>query len=205
MQRDLDALAAAGADYLHFDIMDGRFVPNLMLPPEFVRAVRRGSALPFDIHLMVEAPERVIPLFDVRPGDIVSVHYESTAHAHRALAMLRERGVEAALALNPATPIECARELLPDIGMVLLMTVNPGYAGQKLVPQSIGKIRRMRGYLDGLGYGSVSIEVDGNCSFENAPLMREAGADVFVAGSSSIFDPALGIAEGVRKFRAVCG
>ena len=204
MQRDLDLLAEAAVEYLHFDIMDGRFVPNMMLTPDFARAVRRGSAIPFDIHLMVESPERMIPMFDLRPGDVVSVHTESTAHVHRALAMVRERGATAALALNPATAIECAREVLPDVGMVLLMTVNPGFAGQKMVPQALDKIRRMRAWLDDLGYPGIAIEVDGNCSFENAPRMAAAGADIFVAGSSSVFDPALGIRGGAQRFRQVC-
>lgn len=199
--RDLELLAEARVEYLHFDIMDGHFVPNLMLPPDFAKAVRRAGAIPFDIHLMVENPERVIPLFDIKPGDVVSVHYESTVHVHRALSMVNERGAAAALALNPATPIECAREVLPDVGMVLLMTVNPGYAGQKLVPQGIGKIRRMRAMLDELGYADLPIEVDGNCSFENAPVMYTAGASVFVVGSSSVFDPKLGIVEGAARFR----
>lgn len=204
MQRDLDELAAAGIEYLHFDIMDGHFVPNMMLPPDFARAIRRGSPLPFDIHLMVESPEKIIPLFDIREGDIVSIHYESTPHVQRALSLVKDRGGMAVLALNPATPIESAREVLPDIGAVLLMTVNPGYAGQKLVPQGIDKIRRMRAYLDDLGYDKVLIEVDGNCSFENAPKMRKAGADIFVVGSSSVFDPSCGIAEGSAKFRRLC-
>lgn len=205
MQRDLDLLAQAGIEYLHFDIMDGHFVPNLMLPPDFARAVRRGSELPFDIHLMVESPERVIPLFELRPGDVVSVHAESTPHVQRALAMIRERGAAAALALNPATPIEAVREVLPDIGMVLLMTVNPGFAGQKMVLQSLDKIRRMRKYLDNLGYAGLPIQVDGNCSYENGPKMAAAGAEVFVVGSSSVFDPALGIVAGAAKFRELCG
>lgn len=205
MQQNLDLLAEAGVEYLHFDIMDGHFVPNLMLPPDFARAVRHGSPLPFDIHLMVNMPEQVIPLLDLREGDLVSVHAESTAHVHRALSLIGDRGATAAVALNPATPIEVVRDVLPDIGMVLLMTVNPGYAGQKLVPQGIDKIQRMRAYLDGLGYCCMPIEVDGNCSFTNAPLMRAAGADIFVVGSSSLFDPSLGIAAGAMKFRQACG
>ncbi len=205
LQRDLDALTAAGVELLHFDVMDGHFVPNLMLPPDFVRAVRRGSNLPFDIHLMVEQPERVIPMLDLQAGDFVSIHAESTPHAHRALAMIRERGGRAALAINPATPVEAVGEVLDELDMVLVMTVNPGYAGQKLVSGGIDKLRRMRALLDDRGYERILLEVDGNCSFANAPLMRAAGADVFVVGSSSVFDPLLGIAQGVEKFRAACG
>lgn len=203
LQDDLKTLEEAGIDYLHCDIMDGHFVPNLMLPIEMISRVRQVSSIPMDIHLMVEEPEKYIPQLCIKSGDIISVHWESTPHVQRAIAMITERGGEAALALNPSTPIECCRDLLTDLSAILIMTVNPGFSGQKLIPQTLEKISRMREYLDRLGYGNIRIEVDGNCSFENIPKMAAAGADIFVVGSSSVFDPSFGIEKGTQKLRSI--
>lgn len=200
LRRDLAALTGC-ADYIHCDIMDWHFVPNLMLSPELIARTREACPLPYDFHLMTERPEELIPRLPLRAGDLVSVHAESTVHLQRALAAVRERGATPAAALNPATPLEAVREILPDAGMILLMTVNPGYAGQKLVPQTIDKISRLRRMLDGLGYGDVSVQVDGNCSFENLPRMRAAGADCFVCGSSSLFSAGLTISEAAGRVR----
>ena len=202
MQRDLQLLKEHGVDYLHCDVMDGHFVPNLMLGTELIRAVKALNLLPLDIHLMVEHPENMIPWFPMGKDDIVSLHYESTPHVQRALAMIRESGATPALAINPATPLECVRDVLPDIGMLLIMTVNPGYAGQKLIEQTLDKISRARVMLNGAGFAHIPIEVDGNCSLINIPRMKRSGADIFVAGSSSVFDPKLGIAKGVSAARA---
>lgn len=131
---DAVALEQAGAQFFHYDVMDGDFVPNFMLGPDVIRAVRKVSAVPADIHLMVKNPERHLHLFDLRPGDVVSVHQESTVHLQRALSAIRAVGAKAAVALNPATPLCAIEDVLPDLDMVLLMTVNPGFAGQKLVP-----------------------------------------------------------------------
>ena len=180
-------MQAAGADFLHMDVMDGRFVPNISFGADVIRAVRKVSAVPADIHLMVKNPERHLHLFDLRPGDVVSVHQESTVHLQRALSAIRAAGAKAAVALNPATPLCAIEDVLPDLDMVLLMTVNPGFAGQKLVPATLPKIARLRAMLDSAGYPQVRIEVDGNVSFENAVRMRQAGADLFVAGTSSVF------------------
>lgn len=202
MGRDLEVLEQNGVEYLHLDIMDGHFVPNLMLSTEIVRAASTRTHTPLDIHMMVEEPERMLPWFAMGEGDLVSIHYESTPHVQRALSMVRERGARPALALNPATPLACVREVLPDIDMLLLMTVNPGYAAQRLIPECLGKIERARLMLDELGYSHLPIEVDGNCSLENIPKMERKGASLFVVGSSSVFDPRLGIEEGVRAVRA---
>ena len=202
--RDLKEIADSGIKYLHCDVMDGHFVPNLMLSIEMINNVRKNSDLPFDIHLMVEKPENIIPLLNIREGDIVSVHFESTPHVKRALSLISETGATAAIAINPSTPIESIRECLFNIGMVLVMTVNPGFAGQKLVSGSIDKITRVRKYLDDLGYNNMPIEVDGNCSFENVPKMFEAGADIFVVGTSSVFNPQKHtITEGVNKLFSI--
>lgn len=184
---DAVALEKAGVQYFHYDVMDGDFVPNFMLGPDVIKAVRKVSKVPADIHLMVKNPERHLHLFDLRAGDVVSVHQESTIHLQRTLAAIRQAGAQAAVALNPATPLCTIEDVLPDIDMVLLMTVNPGFAGQKLVPQTLQKITRLRKMLDENGYAHVRIEVDGNVSFENAVKMRAAGADLFVAGTSAVF------------------
>lgn len=184
---DAVALEKAGVQYFHYDVMDGDFVPNFMLGPDVIKAVRKVSKVPADIHLMVKNPERHLHLFDLRAGDVVSVHQESTIHLQRTLAAIRQTGAQAAVALNPATPLCTIEDVLPDIDMVLLMTVNPGFAGQKLVPQTLAKITRPRKILDESGYPHVRIEVDGNVSFENAVKMRAAGADLFVAGTSAVF------------------
>ena len=184
---DAVALEKAGVQFFHYDVMDGDFVPNFMLGPDVIKAVRKVSKVPADIHLMVKNPERHLHLFDLREGDVVSVHQESTIHLQRTLAAIRQAGAQAAVALNPATPLCTIEDVLPDIDMVLLMTVNPGFAGQKLVPQTLQKITRLRKMLDGNGYAHVRIEVDGNVSFENAVKMRAAGADLFVAGTSAVF------------------
>ena len=184
---DAVALEKAGVQYFHYDVMDGDFVPNFMLGPDVIKAVRKVSKVPADIHLMVKNPERHLHLFDLRAGDVVSVHQESTIHLPRTLAAIRQTGAQAAVALNPATPLCTIEDVLPDIDMVLLMTVNPGFAGQKLVPQTLAKITRLRKMLDESGYPHVRIEVDGNVSFENAVKMRAAGADLFVAGTSAVF------------------
>ncbi len=202
MQRDLLALKENGVEYLHCDVMDGHFVPNIVLGTELIRAVKALDILPLDIHFMVEHPENMIPWFSMGQGDIVSIHYESTPHVQRTLAMIRARGASPALAINPATPLECVREVLPDIDMLLVMTVNPGFAGQKLVEQTLDKVRRARLMLDESGYAHVPIEVDGNCSLLNMPRMKKSGASIFVVGTSSVFDPKLGIVQGVKAARA---
>lgn len=200
---DIAALRQCGAEYLHCDIMDGHFVPNLMLSTAQIAAFKAESGMKLDIHMMTEQPENKLAWFAVSSGDLVSIHYESTPHVHRAIEMVKKTGATAALALNPSTPLGCALELLPDIGMLLVMTVNPGYASQVCVPQTIEKIRRARCMLDDRGYGDIWIEADGNCSFRNIGRMSQAGANVFVLGSSSLFDKTNTIAYNAQKARAL--
>lgn len=198
----VSGLEREGIDLIHCDMMDGHFVPNWMLFPDLVSRVGEAFSLPLDMHLMVEDPLRMLKDLPVRQGDIVSLSYESTVHIQRGLAAVRERGALPGLALNPGTPLDVIRELLPDIGMLLIMTVNPGFAGQKMVPQTLDKIARARRLLDDAGYPDTPIEVDGNCSFENVPLMVARGADIIVAGTSSLFKKGLPLHEGVRLLRA---
>jgi len=201
VQSDLLALKEAGIEYLHFDIMDGSFVPNYTLGPCFLNALRDHTDITYDIHLMVDKPEDKLKFFDLRKGDYVSVHYEATHHIQRVLSAIRGAGAVPGVAINPGTPIVSIEDILPDLGFVLVMTVNPGYAGQKLVPQMLDKITRMKEFLAQKGYPQLPVQVDGNVSFENAEKMRKAGADIFIAGSSGLFVKGMGIAEAAQKLR----
>ncbi len=198
---DVDALVRSGADYLHIDVMDGTFVQNYTLGTDYIRKLHAVCGLPLDIHLMISEPVRKIGWFEIKPGDLVSVHWEADAHIQRTVSAIRAAGGRPMAALNPATPIWVLEDILPDLDAVLLMTVNPGFAGQKLVPQTLDKITRLRRMLDEKGYPDVMIEVDGNVSFENAEKMRRAGADIFVAGSSSVFAKGGSIEENTAKLR----
>jgi ribulose-phosphate 3-epimerase len=201
LESSIRELEHAQVEYLHIDIMDGRFVPNFTFGPDFVRAIRELTDIPLDFHFMVEEPDRHIPNFDVQSGDIVSIHQEACVHLQRTLQLIRSFGAKCAVALNPATSIYSLEEILDDLDMVLIMTVNPGYAGQKLVPATLNKIRRLKQWLRDRGYDNIAIEVDGNVSFENAVKMREAGADIFVAGTSSIFKKDQNIYRLTEEFR----
>ena len=183
----LKELEAAGVELVHYDIMDNHFVPNLMLPAELIPKLRKGTKMPFDIHIMAENPESIIEKLELSSGDYVAVHYEATAHLERAISLIKSKGAKAAVAINPATPVELLSDVVSKLDMVLVMTVNPGFAGQKLVEGSFEKIKRVREYLDARGLSRVEIEVDGNCSFENVPKMYAAGAEIFVTGTSSTF------------------
>ncbi len=183
----LRTFEASGVELLHVDVMDGVFVKNYTLGTDFCRNLRKMTSIPLDLHLMITEPEWKIGWFDVQPGEWVSVHAEATDHLQRALAAVASAGGVPVCALNPATPLSVLDYVLDDIGAVLLMTVNPGFAGQKLIPATLGKIADCRRYLDERGREDIRIEVDGNVSFENAAKMRSAGADAFVAGSSSVF------------------
>lgn len=197
----LKMLQESGVDLLHVDVMDGVFVPNLMLGTDSVRQLRKNSDIPLDIHLMIQHPEEKLGWFDIQPGEYVSIHAESTHHLQRALSRIRDYGAKPMVALNPGTPLCMLEDVLEDVEGVLLMTVNPGFAGQKLVPQTLQKITRLRNMLDAYGKADVPIEVDGNVSFENAVKMRKAGADIFVCGTSSIFSREGTIMENTRRFR----
>jgi len=199
----LRQLTEAGVDLLHMDVTDGSFVPNLMLGTESIRQLRRVSDIPLDIHLMIDRPEDKLAWFDIQSGEYVSVHAESTHHLQRTLARIRDYGAHPMAALNPATPLCMLEDVLPDVDAVLLMTVNPGYAGQTLIPQTLNKIARLRRMLDDAGREDVDIEVDGNVSFAHCRRMYDAGANMFVCGSSSIFAKGHTIAENVAAFRRI--
>ena len=205
LEEAVRAFEENGIEYIHVDIMDGRFVPNYTLGTDFVKKLKERTKIPLDIHLMIEEPESKLDWFEFGEGDYVSVHYESTRHLHKAVSAIKARGAKAMVAINPATPVSALECVLGEIDGVLIMTVNPGFAGQKLVRSTLPKITQLREQLDGLGYTDVEIEVDGNVSFENAKLMTEAGADIFVAGTSSVFKKDFSLGEGIARLREVIG
>jgi ribulose-phosphate 3-epimerase len=202
--RELDLMREEGIDYLHIDIMDGHYVPNFTLGPDFCRALAGYSPIPLDIHLMIEGADAHVPSFAKIPNAVVSIHPEVSYHPIRTLELIKGCGARAGIAIDPAMSLEAVSELLPHVSFACLMTVNPGYAGQKLVPNTIRKIRVLsdliaRRRLD------VEIEVDGNVSWENIPRMVEAGAEVLVAGSSSLFAKGTTLRENIRRMRRMIG
>lgn len=192
-------------ELIHIDIMDGSFVQNYTLGTNFVKELKAKTHIPLDIHLMIEEPEKKLEWFTFGEGDYVSVHFEATRHLQKALAAIRAKGAKALVALNPATPLSALDSLLDDVDGVLLMTVNPGFAGQKLVKSTLKKIEKLRKYLDAEGYSHLEIEVDGNVSFENAKPMHDAGANIFVCGTSSVYAPGATTEENIHRFRQLIG
>lgn len=199
----LSQLEEAKTELLHIDIMDGVFVPNFTLGTDYCERLRAITHIPLDIHLMITNPEYKIDWFKPQKGEYISVHYESTPHIHRALQYIKASGAKAVVALNPATPVNSLENIADICDGVLIMTVNPGYAGQSLIPATIDKIKRTREFLDARGLQKTEIEVDGNVSFKNAKIMREAGADIFVAGSSSVFSPDYSLENGVLSLKEI--
>lgn len=183
LERDCKAVIEAGADWLHVDVMDGHFVPNITIGPPVVKAIKAVTTVPLDVHLMIENPDQYIPDFARAGADIISVHVEATVHLHRTVSMIRERGCRAGVVLNPGTPLEFLDPVLEIVDLVLLMTVNPGFGGQKYIVNSERKIAEAKKRIDRLGV-DVLIEADGGIGPGNIGLLAEAGAEVFVAGSA---------------------
>jgi len=180
---ELSAVEAAGADWIHVDVMDGHFVPNLTLGPPIVEAVRRATNLPLDVHLMIEAPERSIPDYVKAGADTVGVHAETCPHLHRTVGQIRETGARACVVLNPSTPAQALEGVLGDIDQVLLMTVNPGFGGQRFIESVLPKLETIRGWIDERDL-NVALEVDGGIAAGTVGRASRAGADVFVAGTA---------------------
>jgi ribulose-phosphate 3-epimerase len=202
LAEEVRAAEQGGADWIHVDIMDGHFVPNITVGPPVVRAVRRCTTLPLDVHLMIEHPERYLDSFVEAGAGILTVHEEACVHLHRTLQHIRELGVKAGVALNPATPLASVREVLPMVDLLLVMSVNPGFGGQTYIEASTDRLRRARVLLDELA-PEAELEVDGGVEASNAGTIVGAGASVLVAGSSVYHHPD-GAAAGVRALRAAC-
>jgi ribulose-phosphate 3-epimerase len=195
----VSAAEAAGADVIHVDVMDGQFVPNITIGPLVVAAVRAVTTLPLDVHLMVDRPERYVEAFAAAGADILTVHPEATAHLHRVLQQIRDLGVRSGVVLNPATSEAVLRYMIPYLDLVLVMTVNPGFGGQKLIPEMFDKVRAVRGMLDAAG-SRAWLSVDGGIDPTTAPRAVAHGADTLVAGSA-VFAAPEGIAAGLSALR----
>jgi ribulose-phosphate 3-epimerase len=174
--------AIATADYVHVDVMDGHFVPNLTIGPVVIEAVKRATALPLDVHLMIEDAERWVAAYARAGADLIGVHAEACPHLHRTLQQIRDLGKRPCVVLNPATPLEAIEWVLGDVAQVLVMSVNPGFGGQQLIPSALDKIRRLRRMIDERGL-AVDIEIDGGVKLENVASVCAAGANVVVSGS----------------------
>lgn len=187
LQKSVDELKKAGIDYLHIDIMDGSFVPNITLGFDLINAIKAVTDIPLDIHMMVNEPSKFFDMMKLDENDIICVHYESDIHIHRVLSQIKAKGCKAGLALNPQTPLESVKYLTDYIDMLLVMTVSPGFAGQKLFAAAERKVAEARKLLDDAGLADMPIEVDGNISIENGRKLSKSGADIFVLGTSSLF------------------
>ncbi len=182
LKNEIEKVEKAGADYLHVDIMDGMFVPNITFGQGMVSAIKRVASVPLDVHLMIEKPERYIEEFAAAGADIITVHQESTVHLNRTLQQIKDCGVKAAVSINPHTPIENIANVLDMVDMVLIMTINPGFSGQKFIENSLEKITQLKKIIDEKGY-KIDIEVDGGINDKTAKKVIAAGANVLVAGS----------------------
>ncbi|NNB90361.1 ribulose-phosphate 3-epimerase [Corallococcus exiguus] len=180
---EVRAIEAAGADWIHVDVMDGRFVPNLTLGPVIVEAIKRVATKPLDVHLMIVEPEKYVDAFVKAGADVLTVHQEASPHLHRTLQSIRQAGAKPAVVLNPGTSLSAIEEVLGDVDMVLLMSVNPGFGGQSFIESTVDKVRRLRAMLDARGLKDVDIEVDGGINAQTAKRVVDAGATVLVAGS----------------------
>jgi ribulose-phosphate 3-epimerase len=189
----------AGADYIHVDVMDGHFVPNLTVGPLVVAAIRPHTPLPLDVHLMIEAPEKYIQRFAQAGANIITVHVEVCPHLHRVVESIKELGVKAGVSLNPSTPLTTVDEVLSTLDLVLLMSVNPGFGGQQFIESTVGKIARLRRRLDELGL-AAELEVDGGINAEIAPRVAKAGARVLVAGAA-VFNKKESVSQALGRIR----
>ena len=181
---EVAAITAAGADYVHVDVMDGHFVPNITIGPEVVKALRSHSELPFDVHLMISPVDPFLGDFAAAGADIITLHPEAGPHLHRSVQHIKSLGKKAGVSLNPATPVEAVDHVLGDIDLVLVMSVNPGFGGQSFIPGALDKIAALRQKIDATGR-QIDLEVDGGINFETAPQAIAAGADVLVAGTAT--------------------
>jgi len=201
---EIRAMEAAGADYIHVDVMDGHFVPNITLGPGIVRAIRPHTKLPLDVHLMISPVDPFVREFAEAGADIITVHPEAGPHVHRTIQLIRGLGKRAGLSINPGTPVEAVDPLIADLDLVLVMSVNPGFGGQSFIPGALAKIAALRARIDALaasGGRRIDLEVDGGINPETALQARASGADVFVAGTAAFIGGPARYAENLRRLR----
>ena len=197
---EVDAVIAAGADWVHFDVMDNHYVPNLTIGPLVCEALRKhGVTAPIDVHLMVKPVDRIVPDFAAAGASLISFHPEASEHVHRTVQLIKSQGCQAGLVLNPATPLEVLDYVLPELDLVLLMSVNPGFGGQAFIPSALDKLKRVRDRIDKLGK-DIRLEIDGGVKADNIRAIAAAGADTFVAGSAIFNAP--DYREVIAKMRA---
>ncbi len=202
LKKDLDILIAQKIDYIHIDIMDGHYVCNFAMGLDFCKALNSYADIPLDIHLMIENVDEFIPDFAQFKNCIISFHPEVCYHPMRTIQLIKSYSARAGIAINPVLQIESIKYLLPDIDIISIMTVHPGFASQKIIPGSLEKLREIVNYIHSRGY-SMEIEVDGNVSWQNLLKMRDAGAQVFVAGTSSIFEKGGDLRKNIMRFRSI--
>lgn len=198
MGKAVELMEKSGADYIHCDVMDGAFVPNISFGPGMIKAIKKHTSLPLDVHLMVDKPERYIDDFVSAGASIITIHAEATTHIQRVLQYIRSKGVKCGLVLNPATPVDYVKYCLDCVDMILLMSVNPGFGGQKFIPAVLPKIKEVSDMIAASGY-DIELEIDGGINFENIGPVLKAGANVIVAGSTVFGHP--DPAEAIRRLR----
>lgn len=196
----LRQLEQLGLNYLHWDVIDGRFASDFTMGSSIIEKFRAVTRLPSDYHLMVEDPSRLFDSFEITPGDTFTIHQECCRNLHRDLIHLRRKGARVGVALSPATPLESLEYIIEDVDVIMVMTVNPGFKGQKLIPQMLKKIERLRQMIDNARL-NISISVDGNVSFDNVPDMVAAGANILVGGTSGLFRKDMSLEDAVNRLR----
>jgi ribulose-phosphate 3-epimerase len=204
LERDIKMVEKGGAHLLHIDVMDGHFVPNITIGPPVVAAIKKVASVPLDVHLMIENPGLYIDDFAKAGSDYITVHVEATPHLHRVLQQIKSKGIKAGVSLNPHSPLCLIKEILEDVDMVLVMSVNPGFGGQSFIPQTLEKVRKLREILHERGLDHVEIEIDGGVKLENIKEISDAGVDVFVSGSGiyKAYNPVVMVQNMIREIRS---